>query len=137
MAFCIITISAYLFLSIMSVLDYSTPAICLERSVVKKLLIGNDKLNIVFQNLTITNGTAASLVLFGGLVLSVAFNFVSIKLSGVIPMPTYLFFPGSFPGSRAWPGNYPGYDADAYKYLGEWRADGLEMEILCTIQQRY
>lgn len=52
-----------------------------------------DYVNIILQNLTKANGTGACVLFLNGLVLSVTFNFVTIKMSRIIPMPIYLVFP--------------------------------------------
>lgn len=91
--FCVSTIAAYLLLSCVSFLDYNAPIISLERRFVTKILSGNDILNIVLQINSIPISIACALILFSGLVMSVAFNFATIKMSQVIPMPIYLAFP--------------------------------------------
>lgn len=58
-----------------------------------KIFSANDILNIVLQNLYKTISTAAAIVMFAGFVVCVTFNFVTIKMSQIIPMPIFLVFP--------------------------------------------
>lgn len=92
LAFSMITIGTYMCLSCISFLVHNAPIISLGRSYVLKILLGNDAINIIFQNLSKAISTAVSVIMLSGLVLATSVNFMTIKMHSIMPMPMYLIF---------------------------------------------
>lgn len=90
---CSTTISMQMFLSLISSLDKSASTIFISPAFARKIMLDNDVLNIILQHLSVPIGTCAAVLMFAGLVLSTTFNFVSIGMSQIIPMPIYAIFP--------------------------------------------
>lgn len=80
-------------LSIVLSLNQSAHKISLDRRTATAILLQNDAINIVLQNLSKSIEAAASFAMFAGFVLSVSFNFITIRMYDIIPMPIYLVFP--------------------------------------------
>lgn len=93
LGFCVATTSAHLVLSCISIIDYNSPTICLERRFVTKILTENDVLNIILQTLYKPISLACAMTMFVGFVLNVTLHFVTIKMFHIIPMPLYFAFP--------------------------------------------
>lgn len=91
--FCAITVLCHVVLSCINWMTRTSRKLIFGRDSARRILLGHDKLQIIIQNVQTEISSLQAVVLLTGLVLSICFNFVTIKMYHVIPMPLYLFFP--------------------------------------------
>jgi hypothetical protein len=61
----------------------------------RQLLSYHNQFQIIYQSAEDPENTCVAVIMMAGFILSILFNFVSIKMISIIPMPMYLFFPGT------------------------------------------
>ncbi|OXA48123.1 hypothetical protein Fcan01_17043 [Folsomia candida] len=90
---CMITLSSILFLDAIHELDLWGFLVKFSRRKADLLIRRYLQLAVALQHVADFFAMISAILMMLGLVLCVLFNFMSVKLYGLIPMPLYLFFP--------------------------------------------
>ncbi len=91
----VLTITAHLMIAVVSLMVESGHKIASSVGSGRRCLDYHNQFQIIFQSALDPENTCVAVVMMAGFVLSILFNFVSIKMISIIPMPMYLFFPGT------------------------------------------